>query len=65
VVPLDFLVVQVFDVYEFERFAVPRAGRVGFLAGQPVSGTDRRTDAPRTRSTRRSPPARGGPGSSM
>ena len=31
VVPLDFLVVQVFDVYEFERFAVPRAGESDFL----------------------------------
>ena len=46
VVPLDFLVVQAFDDYEFERFAVPRAGRVGFLAGQPVPGADRRADAP-------------------
>ena len=26
VVPLDFLVVQAFDGYEFERLAVPRAG---------------------------------------
>jgi integrase len=31
VVPLDFLVVQVFDVYDFERFAVPRAGESDFL----------------------------------
>ena len=31
VVPLDFLVVQVFDVYEFERFAVPRAAESDFL----------------------------------
>src|SRR6201993_4746427 len=31
VVPLDFLVVQVFDVYEYERFAVPRAGESDFL----------------------------------
>jgi integrase/recombinase XerD len=31
VVPLDFLVVQVFDVYEFERFAAPRAAESDFL----------------------------------
>ena len=31
VVPLDFLLVQVFDVYEFERFAVPRAAESDFL----------------------------------
>jgi integrase/recombinase XerD len=31
VVPLDFLLVQVFDVHEFERFAVPRAGESDFL----------------------------------
>ena len=31
VVPLDFLAVQLFDVYEFERFAVPRAAESDFL----------------------------------
>src|SRR6516165_4587348 len=31
VVPLDFLLVQVFDVYDFERFAVPRAAESDFL----------------------------------
>src|SRR6516164_3129295 len=31
VVPLDFLLVQLFDVYEFERFAVPRAAESDFL----------------------------------
>jgi integrase len=31
VVPLDFLVVQVVDAYEFERFAVPRACESDFL----------------------------------
>ena len=31
VVPLDFLVVQAFDGYEFERLAVPRAGESDFL----------------------------------
>lgn len=31
VVPLDFLVVQVVDAYEFERFAVPRARESDFL----------------------------------
>ena len=30
-VPLDFLVVQAFDGYEFERLAVPRAGESDFL----------------------------------
>jgi len=31
VVPLDFLVVQAFDGYEFERLSVPRAGESDFL----------------------------------
>jgi len=31
VVPLDFLVVQTFDVYAFERFALPRTGESDFL----------------------------------
>ncbi|MBN9618464.1 MAG: tyrosine-type recombinase/integrase [Actinobacteria bacterium] len=31
VVPLDFLVVQAFDGYEFERLAVPRAGESDFV----------------------------------
>ncbi|GFG62526.1 hypothetical protein MKUB_00160 [Mycobacterium kubicae] len=31
VVPLDFLAVQLFDVYEFERFAVPRAAESDLL----------------------------------
>ena len=31
VVPLDFLLVQAFDGYEFERFAVPRAAESDFL----------------------------------
>jgi integrase len=35
-VPLDFLVVQAFDGYEFERLAVPRAAECDFCLGQPV-----------------------------
>jgi len=48
VVPLDFLVVQAFDGYEFERLAVARAGESDFvlvnLFRQPV-GAPRRPDA--------------------
>ncbi|MBX9978706.1 MAG: site-specific integrase, partial [Mycobacterium gordonae] len=48
VVPLDFLVVQGFDGYEFERFAVPRAGESDFLLvnlfREPI-GTPMRPDA--------------------
>src|SRR6516164_5990217 len=45
VVPLDFLLVQVFDVYEFERFAVPRAAESDFLLvnlfREPIGATMR------------------------
>jgi integrase len=48
VVPLDFLVVQAFDGYEFERLAVPRAAESDFvlvnLFGEPV-GAPMRPDA--------------------
>ena len=48
VVPLDFLVVQAFDVYEFERLAVPRAGESDFvlvnLFREPI-GAPMRPDA--------------------
>ena len=47
-VPLDFLVVQAFDGYEFERLAVPRAGESDFvlvnLFREPV-GAPMRPDA--------------------
>lgn len=47
-VPLDFLVVQAFDGYEFERLAVPRAGESDFLLvnlfRQPI-GAPMRPDA--------------------
>jgi len=48
VVPLGILVVQVFDVYEFERFAVPRAGESDYflvnLFREPI-GAPMRPDA--------------------
>ena len=60
VVPLDFLVVQAFDDYEFERFAVPRAGESDFCWSTCFGNLlGRRCD--RTRSMRSSPRARGGP----
>ena len=44
-VPLDFLVVQAFDGYEFERLAVPQASESDFLL-VTVPRTGRRADAP-------------------
>ena len=44
VVPLDFLVVQAFDVYEFERMRVP-GRRQRFRVRQPVPRQARRADA--------------------
>ena len=61
VVPLDFLVVQAFDGYEFERLAVPRAGESDFvlvnLFREPV-GAPMRPDAINELMAA----ARGGPG---
>ena len=50
-VPLDFLAVQAFDTYEFERMGGPRSGRQRFRAGELV---------PRAGSARRCGPARSG-----
>ena len=46
VVPLDFLVVQAVRRLRVRAVCGAAGGRVGFLAGQPVSGADRRADAP-------------------
>ena len=45
-VPLDFLVVQAFDTYEFERMRVPAGSGQRFRAGQLVPRADRCADAP-------------------
>ena len=46
VVPLDFLVVQAFDTYEFERMRVPGGRGQRLRVRQPVPRPDRRADAP-------------------
>jgi len=60
-VPLDFLVVQAFDAYEFERMGVPQAAAGDFvvvnLFGEPAGRRCRRTP-----STLWLPPRPGGPG---
>ena len=59
-VPLDFLVVQAFDAYEFERMGVPQAAAGDFvvvnLFGEPAGRRCRRTP-----STLWLPPRPGGP----
>ena len=45
VVPLDFLVVQAFDTYEFERMRVAGAADSDFVFVNLFRGTDRRADA--------------------
>ena len=63
VVPLDFVTVQAFDVYEFERMRVPRAGaRLRLRAGELVPGAAGGADAAGTRSTIWWPRRPGGPG---
>ena len=42
---LDFVTVQAFDTYEFERMRVPQAAGSDFRPGQPVPGTGRGADA--------------------
>ena len=46
VVPLDFLVVQAFDVYEFERMRCRAGRRQRLRVRQPVPRPARRADAP-------------------
>ena len=61
-VPLDFLVVQAFDTYEFERMAVPRRPRQRLRAGEPVPRAGRRADAAGRGRRAGRPPRPGGPG---